>query len=98
MAGEPKGGRRVVEVTARRAKPDFVSFVKHLMENVYAAAETVHFRAADGTAHAGGDGHSGAHRRFPKACGWLRRPMYRRKIWMLSRRKIPSACWRWPAS
>jgi hypothetical protein len=42
MAVEPKGGRRVVEVTARRAKPDFVSFVKHLMENVYAAAETVH--------------------------------------------------------
>jgi DDE superfamily endonuclease len=42
MAVEPKGGRRVVEVTARRAKPDFVSFVKHLVENVYAAAETVH--------------------------------------------------------
>jgi len=42
MAVEPKGGRRVVEVTARRAKPDFVSFVKHLVENVYAAAATVH--------------------------------------------------------
>jgi len=42
MAVEPKGGRRVVEVTARRAKPDFVSFVKHLVENVYAAAETIH--------------------------------------------------------
>jgi hypothetical protein len=40
MAVEPKGGRRVVEVTARRAKPDFVSFVKHLVESVYAA--TVH--------------------------------------------------------
>ena len=42
MAVEPKGGRRVVEVTARRAKPDFVSFVKHLVENVYATAVTVH--------------------------------------------------------
>ena len=43
MTVEPKGGRRVVvEVTARRAKPDFVSFVKHLVENVYAAAVTVH--------------------------------------------------------
>ena len=42
MAIEPKGGRRVVEVTARRAKSDFVSFVKHLVENVYAAAATVH--------------------------------------------------------
>jgi hypothetical protein len=42
MAVEPKGGRRVVEVTARRAKPDFVSFVKHLVESVYAAAATVH--------------------------------------------------------
>jgi hypothetical protein len=42
MAAEPKGGRRVVEVTARRAKPDFVSFVKHLVESVYAAAATVH--------------------------------------------------------
>jgi hypothetical protein len=42
MAVEPKGGRRVVEVTARRAKPDFVSFVRHLVENVYAVAATVH--------------------------------------------------------
>jgi len=42
MAVEPKGGRRVVEVTARRAKADFVSFVKHLVENVYAATATVH--------------------------------------------------------
>lgn len=42
MAVEPQGGRRVVEVTARRAKSDFVSFVKHLVENVYASAATVH--------------------------------------------------------
>ena len=42
MAVEPKGGRRVVEVAARRAKADFVSFVKHLVENVYAVAATVH--------------------------------------------------------
>ena len=42
MAVEPKGERRVVEVTARRTKSDFVSFVKQLVENVYAAAATVH--------------------------------------------------------
>lgn len=42
MAVEPKGGRRVVEVTSRRAKPDFVAFVKNLVENVYATAATVH--------------------------------------------------------
>jgi hypothetical protein len=31
-----------VAVTLRRTKPDFVSFVKHLVENVYATAVTVH--------------------------------------------------------
>jgi len=42
VAVEPKGKRRCVEVTARRTKVDFVAFVKHLLETVYAAAITVH--------------------------------------------------------
>lgn len=42
VAVEPKGRRRVVEVTERRAKPDFVRFVKMLLEQVYASAKTVH--------------------------------------------------------
>lgn len=42
VAVEPKGGHRLVEVTLRRTKPDFVSFVQHLVENVYATAVTVH--------------------------------------------------------
>lgn len=29
VAVEPKGGRRVVKVTARRTKPDFVGFVQY---------------------------------------------------------------------
>jgi hypothetical protein len=42
VAVEPKGGRRLVEVTLRRAKSDFVSFVQHLVEEAYATAVTVH--------------------------------------------------------
>ena len=42
VAVEPKGGRRVAEVTARRTKPDFVSFVKMLLEQVYGSARKVH--------------------------------------------------------
>jgi len=42
VAVEPQGGRRFVEVTLRRTKPDFVSFVKNLVETVYAAAAIVH--------------------------------------------------------
>jgi len=42
VAVEPKGGHRWVEVTLRRTKPDFVSFIQHLVENVYATAVTVH--------------------------------------------------------
>lgn len=42
VAVEPKGGRRFAEVTLRRKKLDFVSFVKNLLENVYATAVTVH--------------------------------------------------------
>jgi DDE superfamily endonuclease len=42
VAVEPKGQRRVVEVTARRTKLDFVGFVRQLVEHVYASAKTVH--------------------------------------------------------
>lgn len=42
VAVEPKGGRRVAEVTAHRTKPDFVSFVKMLLEQVYGSARKVH--------------------------------------------------------
>ncbi|MHB1793647.1 MAG: IS630 family transposase [Acidobacteriaceae bacterium] len=42
VAIEPKGKRQCVEVTARRTKVDFVAFVKHLVETVYAAALTAH--------------------------------------------------------
>lgn len=42
VAVEPKGGRRTVVVTARRAKADFVAFVRHLLEEVYATASRVH--------------------------------------------------------
>ena len=42
VAVEPKGGRRMVLVTDRRTKPDFVAFVQHLLEQVYAKAYRVH--------------------------------------------------------
>ncbi len=42
VAVEPKGGRRTVVVTARRAKVDFVAFVQYLLEDVYATASRVH--------------------------------------------------------
>jgi hypothetical protein len=42
VAVEPKGARRVTEVTARRAKPDFVRFVKTLLEQTYGSARKVH--------------------------------------------------------
>jgi hypothetical protein len=42
VAVEPKGRRRLVEVTDRRAKSDFVGFVKGLLEGVYVSAERVH--------------------------------------------------------
>jgi len=43
VAVEPRGGRRTVRVTDRRKKPDFVAFVRHLLERVYASARRVHF-------------------------------------------------------
>jgi len=42
VAVEPKGGRRIVDVTARRTKVDFVHFVGRLLTAVYARARTVH--------------------------------------------------------
>ena len=42
VAVEPKGGRRKVLVTDRRTKTDFVAFVCHLLEEVYATARRVH--------------------------------------------------------
>jgi len=42
VAVEPKGGQRTVVVTDRRTKPDFVAFVQHLLEQVYATAARVH--------------------------------------------------------
>jgi len=42
VAVEPKGGQRTVLVTDHRAKPDFVAFVRHLLELVYATARRVH--------------------------------------------------------
>lgn len=42
VAIEPKGKRRVIQVTPRRTKPQFVAFVRRLLERRYAAARKVH--------------------------------------------------------
>ena len=42
VAVEPKGGRRIVTVTDRRAKADFVAFVQYLLEEVYVTARRIH--------------------------------------------------------
>lgn len=42
VAVEPKGGRRTVVVTERRTKLDFVAFVQHLLDKVYAKARRIH--------------------------------------------------------
>lgn len=42
VAVEPRGGHREVEVTRRRTKPDFVSFVQFLAREVYAQARKIH--------------------------------------------------------
>lgn len=42
VAVEPKGGRRVLEVTAHRTMPEFVGFVQRLLERTYASARKVH--------------------------------------------------------
>jgi len=42
VAVEPKGGRRTVVVTERRAKADFVAFVRELLQRIYGSARRVH--------------------------------------------------------
>jgi len=42
VAVEPKAGRRTIEVTERRTKPEFVGFVRQLLERTYASAQKVH--------------------------------------------------------
>lgn len=42
VALEPKGGRRVLQLTERRTTPEFVGFVRQLLERTYASARTVH--------------------------------------------------------
>ena len=42
VAVEPKGGRRVVQLTERRTKPEFVAFVRQLLERSYASARKIH--------------------------------------------------------
>ena len=42
VAVQPQGGHREVVVTARRTKRDFVEFVQHLVEGVYAQARKIH--------------------------------------------------------
>jgi len=42
LAVEPKAGHREVAVTCRRAKPDFVGFVRYLASEVYAQARKIH--------------------------------------------------------
>jgi hypothetical protein len=42
VAVEPKGRRRMVEVTERRAKPDFVGFVQKLLESYNTSARRIH--------------------------------------------------------
>ena len=42
LAVEPKAGRRVVSVTERRGKVDFVAFINELLTDTYAKARRVH--------------------------------------------------------
>jgi hypothetical protein len=42
VAVEPKAGRRIVSVTQRRAKVDFVTFIKELVMGVYVKARRIH--------------------------------------------------------
>lgn len=42
VAVEPKGKRRVMRVTHRRTKPEFVAFVQRLLECTYRSARKVH--------------------------------------------------------
>jgi hypothetical protein len=42
VAVEPKGGKRIVSVTAHRGKVDFVAFIHELLTGAYAKARRVH--------------------------------------------------------
>ena len=42
VAVEPKAGQRIVSVTERRGKVDFVSFIKELLTGAYAKARRIH--------------------------------------------------------
>jgi DDE superfamily endonuclease len=42
VALEPKGGRRIVSVTAHRGKSDFVAFIDELLTGAYARARRIH--------------------------------------------------------
>jgi transposase len=42
VAIEPKGGRQTLQITDHRAKTDFVAFIQHLLEQVYAKARRIH--------------------------------------------------------
>ena len=42
VAVEPKAGRRVVVVTERRGKSDFVSFIQHLLNTTYKTVRRLH--------------------------------------------------------
>ena len=42
VAVEPKAGQRIVSVTERRGKVDFVAFIKELLTGAYAKARRVH--------------------------------------------------------
>jgi DDE superfamily endonuclease len=42
VAVEPKAGKRVVSVTAHRAKTDFVAFIDELLTGAYAKARRIH--------------------------------------------------------
>ena len=42
VAVEPRGGQREVQVTARRTKPDFVGFIRYLVDTVYVGARRIH--------------------------------------------------------
>ncbi len=48
---EPKGEQRTLRVTDHRAKTDFVAFVRHLLEQVYATARRVHLVMDNLTTH-----------------------------------------------
>jgi len=43
VAVEPRGGQRVVQVTARRGKVDFIDFAQYLIRRVYRSAHRIHF-------------------------------------------------------